>query len=658
MTTPSRRTYKVGSESRDYSITGESRGRAIGSEMRGFKVTGGSGYPCTIDIVYDYFEDTFTRDDGAIANGWIGSFEVSDNKAIGTPTGTELISNGSFTDWSGGLPVGFTATNSSPPNREITNVDPSSGHGEGGSGAANLYTDSSTYIRLNKSVTMNANKFSKTSIDVTNVVAGSVITPIAIPSPSEATYKSITDSVAAVYIRTGGIADITFDNWSLLEMSMASQLALRSFRSTSNFGVRASFLTQPYLFGGVAIVDDPDNPQNGLFLVYQNKPAGSNSLLLFYKLLAGTLSLISSTNRNDLTNVEREVSIIKIGTNYTIRIAHLDVSTTEITDEAINNCSYAGMITSDADVLFSSFCNYDIPGVTSDYPLQNDWITAGDALTTMEEHPSATNPVLAKEDIVGWDDTPIFVADPFIVKKNDTYYMFFEIAASAKTELGYATSIDGLSWTYQGIFLSSTRTGSVANSYPYIFTAGGKWWMIPGMATSRAELWYSPGFPTQWEYVKTLVNASYMRDSTLFKWGANWYLMARNNLDTTVRLYWSSTMTGTYAEHPSSPIVTGVGEANTRNAGRPIIRDTSIDIFLQDNLGFYGNKVCLFSITTLSPTEFEWSELATSPILEGDGVGFNATGMHHMDRMNGGLSAVDGLNGSEFSIAIYRDTVE
>jgi len=62
-------------------------------------------------------------------------------------------------------------------------------------------------------------------------------------------------------------------------------------------------------------------------------------------------------------------------------------------------------------------------------------------------------PVLTKFDVT---DIPAdFVADPFMLRRDDTWYMFFEVMHSKtqRGEIGLATSNDALSWTYDRIVL-------------------------------------------------------------------------------------------------------------------------------------------------------------------------------------------------------------
>src|SRR5262245_52459901 len=69
----------------------------------------------------------------------------------------------------------------------------------------------------------------------------------------------------------------------------------------------------------------------------------------------------------------------------------------------------------------------------------------------------ATNleqPVLTARHVT--DVPAAFFADPFMIRVNHVWYMFFEVInrESRKGEIGLATSEDGAKWTYQQIVLA------------------------------------------------------------------------------------------------------------------------------------------------------------------------------------------------------------
>ena len=64
------------------------------------------------------------------------------------------------------------------------------------------------------------------------------------------------------------------------------------------------------------------------------------------------------------------------------------------------------------------------------------------------------NPVLTHNDV---SDVPAaIVADPFMLRRDHTWYMFFEVMnrQTRKGEIGLASSENGMKWTYQHIVLA------------------------------------------------------------------------------------------------------------------------------------------------------------------------------------------------------------
>lgn len=609
------------------------------------------------------FFDDFTRDDGAIGNDWIGStFTVVSNKVIGTPTtGIEVLTNGNMAAWAA-APTGWTVNGASAPNREVTQVAPENGHGEGGTGAANLFTDSTTAINLRQAHTYDISKFYRGRLNITTYTGGDYLTYQWGQGTSSTRFTTAGvktcvfpgGGVAANFQITGINGDFTVDDISLIDLILSSQMAFQNV-ALDDFGMSVYIEVPLGFMGGLAMFDSPDNPQNGV-VAYVNfgsaaSTAGMN--VIIDKYVGGVRERLLSTNVT-IDATSRKLELIRIGTSYTVRHNGSDVTTQTIADAAITACEYFGLFSTDPSILFNDFTLYDIPEVTAAFTFDNDWITPGAELTTLVEHPSVTNPVLDKDDVPG---SLRWVADPFVVLDGETYYMFYEIAYDPTGAVyGYATSPDGLAWTHTGIVQGMYNMGS----YPYVFRSGGRWWMIGEYGKAFQELHMAIDFPSRWGFVKKLTATQLynQRDATIFKWGAKWYIFVCDDTGGLTRIFMSDTLTGTYAEHPASPLNFGVDIE--RPAGRPILRATTIDLMIQDGHAYYGQKVRVFTITTLSATECVVSESAISPILDetlGGAGTWNDAGHHSIDRINGGLCIVDASNapGAGFSIGVMRD---
>ena len=127
----------------------------------------------------------------------------------------------------------------------------------------------------------------------------------------------------------------------------------------------------------------------------------------------------------------------------------------------------------------------------------NDWsigIYASKSILGPYSSEGVHNPVLTATDVD--DVVAVFVADPFMVKKDSSWYMFFEVfnAESKNGEIGMATSEDGLRWKYEQIVL----TESFHLSYPYVFESAGQYYMIPESSNEGSvRLYRAEEFPTK-----------------------------------------------------------------------------------------------------------------------------------------------------------------
>jgi hypothetical protein len=270
-----------------------------------------------------------------------------------------------------------------------------------------------------------------------------------------------------------------------------------------------------------------------------------------------------------------------------------------------------------------------------------------------ELSPVGQNPVLTHREV---SDVPaVFVADPFMLPVDRTWYMFFEVMnpQTDRGEIGLATSTDGRRWQYQGIVLREP----FHLSYPYVFAWQGDYYMIPESYQAGAvRLYKAQHFPYGWTCVATLLHGPYCVDASLFRFGNHWWLFTDTSPDAahnTLRLYGAESLTGPWREHPESPII----EQNphiARPAGRVVVDQHRILRYTQDCYPTYGTLVRAFDVTTLTTSEYHEREYTGNPVLAGSSTGWNASGMHHVDphRLHDGtwIACVDGFCWREASV--------
>jgi len=153
---------------------------------------------------------------------------------------------------------------------------------------------------------------------------------------------------------------------------------------------------------------------------------------------------------------------------------------------------------------------------------------SGPSIFELSPYTDAANPIMSAEKIT--DVSADFVADPFVIEHNGTWFMFFEVLLRETYEgdIGLATSIDGLNWEYVGIVLDE----HFHLSYPNVFKLRDEFYMIP--ESNRAEsirLYKAESFPSKWSFQHSLVTGRFV-DPTIFYYENQWWTIRMHQLGT------------------------------------------------------------------------------------------------------------------------------
>jgi len=286
----------------------------------------------------------------------------------------------------------------------------------------------------------------------------------------------------------------------------------------------------------------------------------------------------------------------------------------------------------------------------SQNPLQHYWsigiYTATSPLCLFDSADSE-NPVLTHMAV---SDVPArFVADPFMVRADGRWSMFFEVMnkANGRGQIGLATSDDGFSWEYRRIVLAEP----FHLSYPYVFEWKGEHFMIPeSYQAGSVRLYKAERFPDRWSFNCSLIEGGVFSDPSVVHYEGKWWMFVESNPQftfvDTLRLFYSDELTGPWHEHPMSPIVEG-NKRTARPAGRVQTIEGHLTRFAQDCYPVYGTQVRSFVVSELTTRTYRESECPESPILGPSGAGWNRSGMHHLDlhRIQDGrwIACVDGF---------------
>jgi len=255
-------------------------------------------------------------------------------------------------------------------------------------------------------------------------------------------------------------------------------------------------------------------------------------------------------------------------------------------------------------------------------------IYAGRSPFDLNPAPAVVNPVLNAGDVTDVDAA--FVADPFMIREDGYWHMFFEVLnrEHQRGEIGWATSPDGISWSYQRIVLREPYH----LSYPHVFRWQGAWFMIPEtLGANGIQLYQATRFPTEWRSVAVLVSGQFA-DPTIFRYRGRWWLFAcpRPYGHDALSLFLARDLSGPWIEHPQSPIIDG-DRSTARPAGRVTEFPNRVVRYAQDCLPEYGSQVRAFEISRLDETTYVERQAPRSPILTAGETGWNRFGMHHLD---------------------------
>lgn len=247
---------------------------------------------------------------------------------------------------------------------------------------------------------------------------------------------------------------------------------------------------------------------------------------------------------------------------------------------------------------------------------------------TVRPHPHADNPVLTASDVSDVSSVN-GVADPFIRYHDGEYVMIHEILAADFT-IGYATSPDGLNWTYQSEILAD-----VEHSYPHFFKINGTWYMTPTQRNQdEIRVYKADTFPTSWSLHSTPLSTTYSPgDPQPFKYNGTWFWLIHDETNSNKRLYYHDSWPpgdDSLTEHPSSPVESD--PRHFKNAGRPIVSRDQVQIFNRTS-GINDYETNSQIITTLDKNNYSASEPATSPVLtQSSRTGaWDENEVHHID---------------------------
>ena len=199
-----------------------------------------------------------------------------------------------------------------------------------------------------------------------------------------------------------------------------------------------------------------------------------------------------------------------------------------------------------------------------------------------------------------------FYADPFVIDRNGSSYLFFE-------ELVFANNKGIISCTEIDETGHCHRTRPVLEmdyhlSYPFVFEWEGEMYMLPETHDSgQILLFRGLNFPDGWKLEQVLMDGVWAVDPTLFQHDGKFWLFAggikRNGaINSELYLFFSDTPFGPWNSHPLNPVVADVSRA--RPAGKVFVHNGHLIRPGQDCSLRYGSAIILNTIVELTETRY------------------------------------------------------
>ena len=254
------------------------------------------------------------------------------------------------------------------------------------------------------------------------------------------------------------------------------------------------------------------------------------------------------------------------------------------------------------------------------------------------------NPLFRAEDVT--DVYAKFVADPFLIKDDETWNLFFEVYdnETKQGDLAVATSKNTWTWNYEKVIIDE----SFHLSYPYVFKSGDDYYLIPeSFEANSIRLYKANEFPTKWSFVKTLVEGRDYVDNSIVFYNNKWWLFSSVTSNDKLYLHYADSLTGPWKEHPQSPIV--VGDVHkSRPSGRLLLYDGNLYRFTMDIDPPVGtHQVMAYEIIEITSTDYSEKLAQEAAVLRASGSGWNGQAMHQLDPVqvdaNSWIASVDGF---------------
>jgi glycosyltransferase involved in cell wall biosynthesis len=200
-------------------------------------------------------------------------------------------------------------------------------------------------------------------------------------------------------------------------------------------------------------------------------------------------------------------------------------------------------------------------------------------------------------------------ADPFLFKKGETNYLFFEEYRFDKPK-GVISCLE-IDPSGDPAAPRVVLERDYHLSYPFVFEWQGQTYLLPETVANRTvELYRAVEFPNHWVLDRVLLQDVTLTDATLLQQGGRFWLFATPRVqghlvNDELYLYFADSPLGPWKPHPRNPVVADVRKA--RPAGRLLRVNGQLFRPAQDCSVRYGYAVTFQKVEVLTETDYQES---------------------------------------------------
>ncbi len=241
---------------------------------------------------------------------------------------------------------------------------------------------------------------------------------------------------------------------------------------------------------------------------------------------------------------------------------------------------------------------------------------------------------------IKWIEPPSnrFYADPFLIKKEDTSYIFFE-------DFSYKEEKERISYIETKDFNTFSDVKPIIDtafhlSYPLMLDYEGKYYCIPEQhSTGEVALYEAESFPDVWIKKTTLLKDFPGIDPTIIRYNDLWWMFIANQKDhdsSKLYLFYSENLEGPWKPHKKNPVK--IFPKMTRPAGVIFENNEKLIRPAQNCTKTYGGSTIFYEIVKLSTEDFK--EVFIGELLPNN-MSKYPDGLHHIIP-NNNITIIDG----------------